>query len=519
MRALICGAGIAGLALAQRLSAHGWAVTVVERAPRPREQGYMIDFFGLGYDAAEAMGLLPRLRELAYPIEEVSYVDASGRRRAGIDYVRAARLVDGRLLTLMRPDLERALREQVAPEAELRFGCTVGSLDLLPAGVRVVLTDSTVMEVDLLVGADGIHSSIRQMVFGDEAQFFRYLGFHTAAYVFDDPVIRRRIGSSYALTDTVDRAMGFYGLRDGRVAAFAVHRDPVAVIPADTRAAMRRAYSSPGWVAPRALAACPPPCDLFYDLVAQVEVPQWHHGRVVLLGDACQAVSLLAGQGASLAVAGAYVLGEQLTAGGPVEDALSRYEQTWKPVVQAKQEAGRRSAQWFLPSSLLRLRLRRTALKLAAVPGADRIIGAGLVGRTPRSLTDLRMRGRRRNPSEGNRATPQDEPESTPRVHSVPEAEPAVGTVVAPGAAEIRECFSGARTVLRRPGGAIGNGGAGAVGRVRRRAGREQSMTRTRQDPPQNPSAWWRMGHLLDRVLDVVSVVPLLGWLIRVIGR
>lgn len=389
MRALICGAGIAGLALAQRLTAHGWAVTVVERTPRPREQGYMIDFFGLGYDAAEAMGLLPRLRELAYPIEEVTYVDAAGRPRARIDYVRGARLAGGRLLTLMRPDLERVLREQVAPVAELRFGCTVASLEPRPDSVRVVLTDSTVMEVDLLVGADGIHSSIRQMAFGDEARFLRYLGIHTAAYVFEDPLIRRRIGSRYALTDTVDRAMGFYGLRDGRVAAFAVHRDPVPAIPADTRAAVRHSYSSLGWVVPQALESCPPPSELYYDLVAQVEVPRWHRGRVVLLGDACQAVSLLAGQGASLAVAGAYVLGELLMTESSVEDALTRYEQAWKPVVQAKQEAGRRSAQWFLPASRARLWLRRASLTLAALPGWDKIIGASLVGKTPQSLTEL----------------------------------------------------------------------------------------------------------------------------------
>ncbi|WP_159620571.1 FAD-dependent oxidoreductase [Arthrobacter zhaoguopingii] len=398
MRALICGAGIAGLAMAQRLTAHGWEVTVVERKPRPREQGYMLDFFGLGYDAAEAMGLLPQLHKLAYPIEEVTYVDASGRPRARIDYVRGARLAGGRLLTLMRPDLERVLREQIAPGAKLRYGCTVASLELLPDSVHVVLTDSTAMEVDLLVGADGIHSTIRQMVFGDEAQFLRYLGIHTAAYIFDDPLIRRRIGDRYALTDTVDRGMGFYGLRDGRVAAFAVHRDPVAAVPADTRAAVQRSYSSLDWVVPHALESCPPPRDLYYDLVAQVEVPRWHRGRVVLLGDSCQAVSLLAGQGASLAVAGAYVLGEQLMAAGLVEDALIRYEQAWKPVVQATQEAGRRSAQWFLPSSRSRLWLRRAALTLAALPGWDTIISAGLVGKTPQSLTDLGASGPRAVP-------------------------------------------------------------------------------------------------------------------------
>ena len=394
MRALVCGAGIAGLALAQRLVTHGWDVTVLERAAGPRDQGYMLDFFGLGYDAAEAMGLLPRLRELSYEVDEVRYVDETGRRRASLAYGRFARLVDGRLLSLMRPDLERVLREDVEGDVDLRFGCTVATVEPRVDGVRAVLTDGTAVDADLLVGADGVHSSVRRMIFGEESRFFRYLGLHTAAYVFDDPQLRRRIGNRFSLTDTADRQMGLYGLRDGRVAAFAVHRDPEPAIPSDTRTALRRTYSSLGWAVPRALASCPPPSELYYDLVGQVEVPQWRRGRVVLLGDACQAVSLIAGQGASLAVAGAFVLGEQLATADSVDAALAGYERTWKPVVRATQEAGRRGATWFLPSSAARLRLRRASLRLAALPGWDRVVGNGLVGRDSLSLTELVAGGR-----------------------------------------------------------------------------------------------------------------------------
>ncbi|MGY2067831.1 FAD-dependent monooxygenase [Blastococcus sp. SYSU DS0619] len=374
MKAVICGAGIAGLALAGRLADDGWDVTVAERAPGPREQGYMMDFFGPGYDAAEAMGILPRLQELAYEVDELAYVDAFGRRRAGLDYQRFARALDGRLLSIMRPDLERALRERVGTRARLRFGCSVAGIDAQPDGVRVALTDGTVVDADLLVGADGVHSSVREMVFGPERRFLRYLGCHTAAYVFDDPDVRAQIGNRLAMTDSVDREMGFYVLRDGRVAAFAVHRDPDPRIPVDTRAALRSRCSSLGWVVPRALDSCPPSAELYYDQVAQVEAPEWHRGRVVLLGDACQAVSLLAGQGASLALAGAHVLAEQVAAGGPVEDALARYQRIWQPVVRARQEAGRRSAAWFLPSSTTRRLLRRAALELAVLPGWDRIV-------------------------------------------------------------------------------------------------------------------------------------------------
>ncbi|MGY1721032.1 FAD-dependent monooxygenase [Blastococcus sp. SYSU DS0552] len=374
MRAVVCGAGIAGLALAGRLADHGWDVTLAERAPGPREQGYMMDFFGPGYDAAEAMGVLPRLQELSYRVDELAYVDASGRRRAGLDYQRFARTLDGRLLSIMRPDLERALRERLGDRADLRFGCSVARIDAGTDGVRVALTDGTELDADLLVGADGVHSAVRETVFGPEPRFLRYLGCHTAAYVFDAPEVRAQVGNRFAMTDSVDRAMGFYVLRDGRVAAFAVHRDPEPRLPSDTRAELRSRCASLGWVVPRALDHCPPSAELYYDQVAQVEVPEWHRGRVVLLGDACQAVSLLAGQGASLAMAGAHVLAGQLAGGGAVEDALARYQRIWQPVVRVRQEAGRRSAKWFLPSSTTRRLLRRAALGLSVLPGWDRVV-------------------------------------------------------------------------------------------------------------------------------------------------
>jgi 2-polyprenyl-6-methoxyphenol hydroxylase-like FAD-dependent oxidoreductase len=234
--------------------------------------------------------------------------------------------------------------------------------------VRVTLTDGTVVGADLLVGADGIHSTVRRMVFGDEKNFLRYLGYHTAAYIFDDPQIYDYLHNRFCLTDTADRQMGFYGLRDGKVAAFTLHRSPDPALPEDTQQAMHEAYSSLGWVVPRALERCPTSSELYYDQVAQIEIPQWSRGRVTLVGDACQAVSLLAGQGASLAIAGAYVLGDQLASANSVDAALAHYQQLWQPVITEKQQVARRGVGWFLPSSSLQLWLRRIVLRLTNLP-------------------------------------------------------------------------------------------------------------------------------------------------------
>jgi 2-polyprenyl-6-methoxyphenol hydroxylase-like FAD-dependent oxidoreductase len=390
MRAVVCGAGIAGLALSQRLSADGWDATVVEKSPGPRRTGYMMDFFGLGYDAAEAMGVLPRLHELSYRIDEASYVDQSGRRRAGLSFGRFRKTMCGRLLSIMRPDLELALREAVEGQVDLRFDTSVLSIVNRTEKVSVTLSDGQVVEADLLVGADGIHSTVREQVFGREERFLRYLGFHTAAYVFDDPTINRLVAKRVCLTDTVNRQMGLYGLRDGRVAVFTVHRSTDATLPPDAQEAVRSVYGSLGWVVPEALALCPPSEEIYYDQVAQIEVPHWSTDRVTLVGDAAHAVSLLAGQGASLGIAGAYVLAEQLAHADSVPAGLARYEEVWRPVVTDKQQVARKGMQWFLPQNRRQILLRRLMLRLSGIPVANALLGTTLVGKSGAGSKGLR---------------------------------------------------------------------------------------------------------------------------------
>nr|MDT0659328.1 FAD-dependent monooxygenase [Micromonospora sp. DSM 115978] len=396
MRAIICGAGIAGLTLAQRLDRHGWEVVVLEWAPGPRDTGYMIDFFGPGYDAAEELGLLPRLHELGYQVREMSYRDARGRRRASLSFARFSKLVDGRMVSIMRPDLERVLRERVSDRVDLRYATSLTAIDNRDDGVRVTLTDGSQLDADLLVGADGIHSTVRALTFGDESRFLRYLGFHTSAFVFDDPRIHALVRDQFCLTDTVDRQAGCYGLRDGRVAVFTVHRTPDPSLPADPRAAVQGEYAPLGWIVPRALAACPPAAQIYYDQVAQVEVPSWSRRRVVLVGDACQAVSLLAGQGASLGVAAGFLLAEELARVGEgrsatdgIDAALARYEATLRPAVTEKQRVARSGTRWFLPERRWQLVARQVALRLARLPGLDRLVAGALIG----ELTKIKVSG------------------------------------------------------------------------------------------------------------------------------
>lgn len=231
MRVIICGAGIAGLSLAWWLDRDGWDVLIVERAPGLRDEGYMIDFLGSGYDVAELMDLIPRLKEIHYPIPEIMYVDQKGRRVASLDYQLFARLQNGRLLDFMHGDLERVLFEELPESVEVRFDLTIDEVKYSAKHVEVLLTDGERERADLLVGADGILSRVRELILGAEQPFFRYLGFHTAAYVFEDRELRRELEGDFRMLSVPYREVGLYPSRGGKVASFFVHRTPDKALP------------------------------------------------------------------------------------------------------------------------------------------------------------------------------------------------------------------------------------------------------------------------------------------------
>ena len=389
MRAAVVGAGIAGLVCTRQLARAGWEVDVLERAAGPRSDGYMMDFFGPGFDAAERIGLLPRLREISYRIAGVDYVDApTGRRTARLDYARFADALDGRLLSLMRPDLEVALLEALddVPDRAVRmhYGVEYGARQAADAATAAShLLDGA----DVVIGADGVHSRIREVLFGDESRFVRPLGLRAAAYVIEGaPGLHAEFDGRFVLTDTVDRQAGIYSLRDGRVAAFLAYRDQAdaaGVDDDDAPTRLRRVFGGLWEPIDRLLERCPPhPYD---DVVAQVVLPRWHRGTTVLAGDACQAVSLLAGQGASMAIAGATLLTELVGPcrdAGSIERALDEYERRWRPVVEEKQAAGRRAANSFLPPNRFRLLVRRFALRAAGIPVIDALVMRSIAGGT-----------------------------------------------------------------------------------------------------------------------------------------
>ncbi|MEU8396738.1 FAD-dependent oxidoreductase [Nonomuraea sp. NPDC048892] len=366
MKALICGAGIAGLTLAWHLERSGWEVELVERAGAFREGGYLIDFYGPGLEVAGRMGLRERLTEARHPVDEVRYVDRSGRPSSRL---KLGAGLEG-VLSLLRGDLARIIADDV--RAPVTYGTSVEAAEQDGRRVSVRLTDGTSREVDLLVGADGARSRVRELAFGDVAP--RYLGHQVAACVLTDAELSRRVGVRYQMLTEPGLMAGAYALGDDRLALLFLRREPEPELPADPAAALRRHFGHLGWILPDVLARCPEPPDLYHDLVTQVVMERWHRGRIVLLGDSCQAVSLFAGHGASMAMAAAWVLADELTSAEvDPADALARYQERMTPVISEVQRFGRRFIQWMAPSHRWRIVARDLILRLAGLPGGERL--------------------------------------------------------------------------------------------------------------------------------------------------
>jgi 2-polyprenyl-6-methoxyphenol hydroxylase-like FAD-dependent oxidoreductase len=364
-RVLVCGAGIAGLTLGSLLKSRGYTPLVIDREPSLRTEGYMMDFFGSGWDVAERMGLVPALRAIRYPIDELQFVDDAGKPfiTVPIDVVRRA--LRGRYVYLRRSDLERILYEHaVAAGVEVRFGASLAGIDLGPADVGVRFTDGSSARFSLLFGADGVHSEVRRLIFGAPEQFERFLGAYVAAFHLERHPFA--IGRALKLHEEIDRVGAFYPLDARRAdATYAFRHDEIYVSPEQRLDFMRREFEGAGWILARILDERKDNAPIFFDSMTQIVMPQWSKGRIALLGDACGCLTLLAGQGSHMAMAGAYILAHELERhDGNCEAAFAAYQSMLKPAINQRQRDAALLAKVFIPSTRSRPWLRHLTIRL-----------------------------------------------------------------------------------------------------------------------------------------------------------
>jgi 2-polyprenyl-6-methoxyphenol hydroxylase-like FAD-dependent oxidoreductase len=383
---LIVGAGIAGPTLAYWLLRAGHEPTLVERAPQLRQGGYLIDFWGAGFEVAERMGIAGELRRLGYRFTAARAVGVDGRRVGSFETSTVLGSGD-RYVSIARSDLAAVIFDALDGRVELMLDETVRSLEDHGDRVRVSFERHEQRDFDLVVGTDGLHSQVRRLAFGPEEWFEKYLGIVVA--VFDVEGYRPRD----ELVAMMHAEVGFQVVRvalrdDVTMFALTVRHEGNAPIEsvAEQQELLRRRLAGARWETPPILEAMQRARTFYFDRVSQIRMPSWSRGRVALVGDAAACPSLLAGQGSALAMVEAYVLAAELArSNGDHVDAFARYQQRLAPFLRAKQDAAKGLGLAFAPRNRFELSVRNTVIRLMGI----RLVAKLAMGRSFRDAVEL----------------------------------------------------------------------------------------------------------------------------------
>ena len=304
---LVVGAGIAGSTVAGLLGRRGPAVIVVERSDGPRSSGSPVDVRGPALRVVERMGLLPQVRARATATTRLAAVNADGAVIGWIPTQSGPGAIE-----IPRADLAAILTAAAHDHAEFRYDDTITELHEDGDAVRVTFASGTESRFDLVIGADGLHSTVRRLAFGPEERFATHLGLSIATLMFDAPAadpgtvfIHSAPGRAAIAHPTNGREGAALIFRPARSTADAA-RDQAARLDLLTAT-----YRGMRWRVPEFLERFRTADDVYFDDVSRIRVRHWSRGRTVLVGDAAGCVSLL-GEGSSMAVAGAATLAAHL---------------------------------------------------------------------------------------------------------------------------------------------------------------------------------------------------------------
>jgi 2-polyprenyl-6-methoxyphenol hydroxylase-like FAD-dependent oxidoreductase len=332
MRILISGAGVAGLSTAIDLEADGHDVTIVERAYHLRVNGSPIDIRGDAIDVADKMGVLAQIHDRRIDMSErVQFVDANGAVVAEPPFDQINDSPND--IEIPREDLTTILYNHLGPSVELRFGESVAELDDDDQGVDVRFNSGAHDRFDLVVGADGMHSAVRRLTFGPEQQFLHHLGFYIAVAALADYTPAGRINPMYNFPGHLT---GIASYNDKALAVF-MFRSPWIDYDYHDLAAQKQILADAfcvhsEWRIPELVKAAVEDPELYFDSVSQIQMPAWHRGRVVLVGDSAHCSSNLTGRGTSLALSGAWFLAQALRDHpDDIAQACEQYDRNQRP--------------------------------------------------------------------------------------------------------------------------------------------------------------------------------------------
>jgi 2-polyprenyl-6-methoxyphenol hydroxylase-like FAD-dependent oxidoreductase len=353
MRILISGASIAGPVLAYWLSRQGFDVTVVERAPTLRKTGgHAVDLFRPAMEISAKMGVLPRIEALATGTNRMTMYREGRPRPIEIDLTRIYGAASDRHVEIMRDDLSEIYFAAGRDDVEYLFGDSITAIDI---DGEVTFERAPARRYDVVVGADGLHSNVRRLIFGDEAGLTRFLGGYLA--VVSAPKALANPGEMVGHVG-VGRVAGIYTaahLDDARAVFLFRSKDELDYGHRDSlrqKALLRAAFEGMHPQVNRWLEEIDRTPTFYFDAISQLRLDRWSRRRVTLVGDAGYCPGPAVGGSTSLAVLGAYVLaGELARTDGDHLRAFAAYELAMREPVRLSRTFARGAAKTLVPGS------------------------------------------------------------------------------------------------------------------------------------------------------------------------
>jgi 2-polyprenyl-6-methoxyphenol hydroxylase-like FAD-dependent oxidoreductase len=343
---LISGASVAGPALAYWLHRYGLQPTVVERAAQLRGGGYAVDFRGAVHlSVLEKMGILGEIRAQQTHLTTTTCVNE--------DDTPIARMPAGIFagdVEILRGDLGRILYQATRDGTEYLFGDSITSLREDANGVHVTFENAAPRTFGLVIGADGLHSNVRRLAFGDESRFLSDLGLYVSIFRVPNSFGLDRAGLLYSVPG---RTAGIFAARGGNeaIATLFFTAPPASFGRRGTQAQQQivaDAFGGVGWHVPQLMQDMHKADDFYLDSVSQVNLDRWSTGRVALIGDAGYAAGP-GGNGTGTAVVAAYLLAGELADGSNHRIAFARYEHLLRPYVAGGQKQARGGRNFLAP--------------------------------------------------------------------------------------------------------------------------------------------------------------------------
>jgi len=353
MKILIVGGGVAGTALAGFLKGHA-DVTLIDKTPQWGDIGYALALWGNGRKILRKLGIENEVLKEGYELPWAAFENEQEGLLKSFTFQRFEQY--GPTMIVSRTALHRALIKNLGSETRIRLGTTVGSLTQDEKGVKVTFSDGASELFNLVVGADGIHSQIRELVFGKTR--LKWYGWSIWAFWTPKGFLPPR-GAIELLSG--GKMYFEYPLEDRAVVMFGAAIEPRTEDPLEhRREELQELFKNFHPLVNRMISAVEKDVRIFHDDLAYIDMAEWYNGRVALMGDAQHGSSPVTGMGASMALEDAFVLAEELlkTGAQSVPAALERYTRRRSARIRKFRKASRFVERWTMVESPVIAKLR-----------------------------------------------------------------------------------------------------------------------------------------------------------------